>query len=62
MTAVPAWASGTPRLAIVIAAAIMLNAAFSCAEEFQAERSVEALAACLPERARGLRDGARTET
>ena len=58
VAAVLAWASGTPRLAIAIAAVIFLNAAFSFAQELQAERAVEALAAFLPERARVLRDGA----
>jgi magnesium-transporting ATPase (P-type) len=53
-----AWASGTPKLAIAIAVVILLNAAFSFAQELQAERAVEALAAFLPERARVLRDGA----
>jgi magnesium-transporting ATPase (P-type) len=53
-----AWASGTPKLAIAIAAVILLNAAFSFAQELQAERAVEALAAFLPERARVLRGGA----
>ena len=53
-----AWASGTPKLAIAIGAVILLNAAFSFAQELQAERAVEALAAFLPERARVLRDGA----
>jgi calcium-translocating P-type ATPase len=58
LAAVLAWASGTPRLAIAIAAVIFLNAAFSFVQELQAERAVEALAAFLPERARVLRDGA----
>jgi calcium-translocating P-type ATPase len=58
VAAVLAWASGTPRLAIAIAAVIFLNAAFSFAQELQAERAVEALAAFLPEHARVLRDGA----
>jgi len=58
VAAVLAWASGTPRLAIAIAAVIFLNAAFSFVQERQAERAVEALAAFLPERARVLRDGA----
>jgi calcium-translocating P-type ATPase len=61
LAAVLAWASGTPRLAIAIAAVILLNAGFSFAQELQAERAVEALAAFLPERARVLRDGARQE-
>jgi len=58
VAAVLAWASGTPRLAVAIAAVIFLNAAFSFVQELQAERAVEALAAFLPERARVLRDGA----
>ncbi len=49
--------SGTPRLAVAIAAVIVLNAGFSFAQELQAEHAVEALAAFLPERARVLRDG-----
>jgi len=56
-----AWASGTPRLAIAIAAVILLNAGFAFAQEMQAERAVEALAAFLPEHARVLRDGTRQE-
>ena len=59
--AVLAWASGTPRLAIAIAAVILLNASFSFAQELQAERAVEALAAFLPERARVLRDGSQQD-
>ncbi|HEX5293579.1 MAG TPA: cation-transporting P-type ATPase [Streptosporangiaceae bacterium] len=56
-----AWASGTPRLAIAIAAVIVLNAVFAFAQEMQAERAVEALAAFLPERARVIRDGTELE-
>jgi len=56
-----AWASGTPRLAIAIAAVILLNAGFAFAQEMQAERAVEALAAFLPEHARVLRDGTRQQ-
>jgi len=56
-----AWASGTPRLAIAIAAVILLNAGFAFAQEMQAEKAVEALAAFLPEHARVLRDGARQQ-
>jgi len=59
--AVLAWANGSPSLAVAIAAVIMLNASFSFAQELQAERAVEALAAFLPDRARVLRDGARQE-
>jgi calcium-translocating P-type ATPase len=55
--AVLAWVSGTPRLAVAIAAVIVLNAVFAFAQELQAERAVEALAAYLPTHARVLRDG-----
>jgi hypothetical protein len=55
-----AWVSGAPRLGIAIAAVILLNASFSFAQEIQAERAVEALAAFLPERTRVVRDGARS--
>jgi len=56
-----AWVSGTPRLAVAIVAVIFLNAAFAFAQEMQAERAVEALAAFLPERARVRRDGQELE-
>jgi calcium-translocating P-type ATPase len=56
-----AWASGTPRLGIAIVVVIVLNAGFAFAQEMQAERAVEALAAFLPERATVLRDGSRQE-
>jgi magnesium-transporting ATPase (P-type) len=46
--AVLAWASGTHRLAIAIAAVIVLNASFSFVQEIQAERAVEALAHSCP--------------
>ena len=59
--AVLAGVSGTPRLTVAIVAVILLNASFSFAQELQAERAVEALAAFLPERARVLRDGSRQE-
>jgi calcium-translocating P-type ATPase len=61
LAAVLAWVSGTPRLGIAIAAVIFLNAGFAFAQEMQAERAVEALAAFLPERARVVRDGTRQE-
>jgi len=61
VAAVLAWVSGTPRLAIAIAAVIFLNAGFAFAQEMQAERAVEALAAFLPERARVKRDGVLAE-
>jgi magnesium-transporting ATPase (P-type) len=59
--AVLAWASGTPRLGIAIAAVVVLNAGFAFPQEMQAERAVEALAAFLPDRAWVLREGARWE-
>jgi len=59
--AVLAWVSGTPRLGIAIAAVIVLNAVFAFAQEMQAERAVEALAAFLPEHARVIRDTAPQE-
>ena len=61
LAAVLAWVAGTPRLGVAIAAVIVLNAGFAFAQEMQAERAVEALAAFLPERARVLRDGDRCE-
>ena len=61
VAAVLAWATGTPRLAVAIAAVILLNAGFAFAQEMQAERAVEALAAFLPEHARVRRDGTRQE-
>ncbi len=61
LAAILAWASGTPRLAIAIVAVIFLNAGFAFAQEMQAERAVEALAAFLPERARVRRDGSAHE-
>jgi calcium-translocating P-type ATPase len=61
LAAALAWLSGTPPLGIAIAAVIVLNAGFAFAQEMQAERAVEALAAFLPERAQVLRDGDRCE-
>jgi P-type E1-E2 ATPase len=61
LAAVLAWISGSPRLGIAIAAVIVLNAGLAFAQEMQAERAVEALAAYLPERAWVLRDGGRQE-
>jgi calcium-translocating P-type ATPase len=57
MAAALAWGTGSPRLAIAIVAVIFLNAGFAFAQEMQAERAVEALAAFLPEHARVRRDG-----
>src|ERR1019366_7731642 len=53
VAAVLAWASGTPRLGIAIAAVIVLNAGFAFAQEMQAEKAVEALAAFLPRARQG---------
>jgi calcium-translocating P-type ATPase len=61
VAAVLAAVSGTPRLGIAIVAVIFLNAGFAFAQEMQAERAVEALAAFLPERARVRRDGEQQE-
>ena len=58
VAAVLAWASGTPALSVAVLAVIVLNAGFAFAQEMQAERAVEALAAYLPATARVLRDGA----
>jgi calcium-translocating P-type ATPase len=51
--------SGTPSLAVAIVAVIVLNALLAFAQEQQAERAVEALAAFLPEQAAVIRDGER---
>jgi calcium-translocating P-type ATPase len=59
VAAVLAAATATPALAIAIVLVIGLNAAFALIEELQAERSIEALAAYLPERAQVIRDGLR---
>jgi magnesium-transporting ATPase (P-type) len=61
LAAVLAWASGTPRLAVAIVVVILLNAGFAFAEEMEAEKAVEALAAFLPEHATVLRDGTRRQ-
>lgn len=49
-----------PALAVAIVAVIVVNAVFSFAQEYRAERAVEALRRVLPQRARVRRDG-RTE-
>jgi calcium-translocating P-type ATPase len=61
VAAVLAWAGGTVPLAVAIVAVILLNAGFAFAQEMQAERAVEALAAFLPETARTVRDGVHVE-
>jgi magnesium-transporting ATPase (P-type) len=59
--AVLAGVSGTPKLAVAIAAVIVLNAGFAFVQELQAERAVEALAAYLPTHARVIREGEHQE-
>ncbi len=44
-------------LAVAVVVVILINAAFAFAQELQAERAVEALAAFLPANAKVLRDG-----
>ena len=61
VAAVLAWLGGTPALAAAVVAVILLNAGFAFAQEMQAERAVEALAAYLPATARVLRDRLVTE-
>ena len=55
--AVLAWVAGIVPIAIAIVIVILINAAFAFAQELQAERAVEALAAYLPAQARVIRDG-----
>jgi calcium-translocating P-type ATPase len=51
--------AGTPAVAAAIVLVIAINAVFAFAQERQAERAVEALAAYLPPRATVYRDGRR---
>ncbi|WP_067537143.1 cation-translocating P-type ATPase [Nocardia crassostreae] len=53
--------TGATVIAVTVIAVIALNALFAVAQERQAERAVEALAAFLPPRAAVLRDGHRQE-
>ncbi|PBC75858.1 calcium-translocating P-type ATPase [Streptomyces sp. TLI_235] len=61
LAAVLAAVSGAPALAVAIVAVILLNAALAFAQEQQAEKAVEALAAFLPEQATVVREGVRQE-
>ena len=55
--AVLAWLGGQPQLSVAIVLVIIVNAVFSFAQEYRAERAVEALRRILPQQARVRRDG-----
>ncbi|MEU8246832.1 cation-transporting P-type ATPase [Nonomuraea sp. NPDC048916] len=57
VAAILAWAAGIIAVAVAIVVVVVINAAFAFAQEVQAERAVEALAAYLPVQAKVLRDG-----
>jgi calcium-translocating P-type ATPase len=61
MAAGLAGLTGTPALAFAIVGVILLNALLAFAQEQQAERAVEALAAFLPAQATVVREGKRRE-
>ncbi|TAM91355.1 MAG: cation-transporting P-type ATPase [Jatrophihabitans sp.] len=61
VAAVLSAATGSVALAIAIVVVIVLNASFAFVEELQAERSVDSLAAYLPEQALVVRDGHHVE-
>ncbi|MBJ7287920.1 cation-transporting P-type ATPase [Williamsia sp.] len=61
LAAVLAWVGGTPALSYAVLAVILLNAAFAFAQEMQAEKAVDALAAILPATTRVVRAGARRD-
>lgn len=52
-----AWVAGIAAVAVAIVVVIIVNAGFAFAQEMQAERAVEALAAFLPVKAKVVRDG-----
>ncbi len=52
-----AWLGDQPQLSVAIIAVILVNAAFSFAQEYRAERAVEALRQIMPQQARVRRDG-----
>jgi calcium-translocating P-type ATPase len=56
-----AWWSGTPSLTVAILVVILLNAAFAVVQERQAERSVDAISAYIPQSAMVWRDGRPTQ-
>jgi P-type Ca2+ transporter type 2C len=59
--AVLAWVGGMPELAAAVVAVIFVNAVFSFAQEFRAERAVDALGRILPHLVRVRRDGRAVE-
>ena len=52
-----AFAAGTPQLGWAIWAVVLINGLFSFWQEYQAERSLDALRLALPQRVRVWRDG-----
>lgn len=52
-----AWIGDQPQLSVAIVVVIVVNAVFSFAQEYRAERAVEALRRILPQRVRVRRDG-----
>ena len=56
-----ALVGGMPQLSAAIVAVIVVNAVFSFAQEYRAERAVDALRRILPHRVRVRRDGRQTE-
>ncbi|MHB1572311.1 MAG: HAD-IC family P-type ATPase, partial [Solirubrobacteraceae bacterium] len=52
-----AWIGDQPQLSVAIVVVIVVNAMFSFAQEYRAERAVEALRRILPQRVRVRRDG-----
>jgi magnesium-transporting ATPase (P-type) len=56
-----ALVGGLPQLSVAIVAVILVNAVFAFAQEYRAERAVEALRRMLPVRVRARRDGVATE-
>ncbi len=55
--AVLAWIGGLPELAVAIAVIVIVNALFSFAQEYRADRAAASLRSLLPARVRVIRDG-----